>query len=377
MAARKRRLLFVVNQAAYFASHRLALAEAARAAGWQVAIALPAGPGLEKIQATGLDTLLVPLSRSGLRPDRELASLWALRLRLRAFDPDLVHCVALKAVALGGLAARLSAPRSGRVFAISSLGHVFTDTGLKARLVAAGFRALLPWLAAGRSRIIVQNDADRTALAALPGLSGKLRLIEGAGVDLEAIRPRAAPEGPVKVLLAARLIRKKGVADYAEAGRLLTARGLDMELLVAGAPDPDNPETLTREELTAWQAAGALTWLGPRDDVPDLLGRSHIACLPSYYGEGVPKFLLEAAAAGLPLVTTDTPGCNSIARHEETGLLVPPRDPTALATALARLAEDPALRGRLGQGARQRAVAAFGLEGVIARTLALYEELAP
>ena len=368
------RLLYLVNDAGYFLSHRLPLAQAARRAGWEVHVATPPSEKLELVSAEGLSPHTLPMSRSGLRPDRELRCLLATRRLLLDLRPDLLHCVALKAVVHGGLAARL-AGIAPVIHSIAGLGHVFTETGPSARLIQAGFRRLLPLVAGRHGRFILQNHADFDRLDAIPALRGRNRLIAGSGVDLEVYRALPEPEGPVTVLMASRLIRKKGVADFVEAARRLRAEGLGTRFLLAGEPDPGNPSTITREELETWHAEGAVEWLGRREDIPALLAGSHIACLPSYYGEGVPKTLIEAAAAGRPAVTTSMPGCADIIRDGKNGLLIPPRDVGALTAALRRLIEDAALRQRLGTRGREIVAAEFSLQRVIDETLSLYDEL--
>ena len=371
-----RRLLYIVNEAGYFLSHRRALAEAAQAAGWEVQVAIAAGPEQAKIAAAGFAVHSLPLSRSGLRLDRELGALLATWRLLRRVRPDLLHCVALKALVHGGLAAKLAGVPA-RVFAVAGLGHVFTDGSPKSRLLRFGFARLIPFLASANSRIVVQNPEDRDRLAVDDRVRQRLVLIPGSGVDLERFRPQPEPEGEVAVVLPSRMIWKKGIGDFVEAARSLRAAGVTARFLLAGDSDPGNPAAIPRAQLAAWAEEGAVEWLGFQDDMAALLARCHVVCLPSFYGEGVPKSLIEGAAAGRALVTTDMPGCRDIVRDGENGLLVPAQAPAALAAALRRLIEAPALRRRLGEKGRQIAAAEFGLPQVNARTLALYEELRP
>jgi len=369
-----RRLLYIVNQANYFLSHRLALAKAAQAAGWEVQVATAAGPDQAKIAAAGFTTHNLPLSRSGLRLDRELRALLATWRLLRQVQPDLLHCVALKAVVLGGLAAKLAGVPA-RVFAVAGLGHVFIDSGLKNRLTRIAFKGLLPLLVSANSRVIVQNPDDQAHLGISGGVRRRLVLIAGAGVDLERFQARPEPSGEVAVVLPSRMIWTKGIGEFVEAACRLRTAGVRARFLLAGDSDPGNPAAIPHEQLTAWTADGSVEWLGFQHDMAALLASCHIVCLPSFYGEGVPKSLIEGAAAGRALVTTDTPGCRDIVRDGENGLVVTPQDPEALTTALHRLIEDPALRQRFGKRGREIAVAEFGLDKVIARTLALYREL--
>ncbi len=225
--------------------------------------------------------------------------------------------------------------------------------------------------------MILQNPDDLERLAAAGAARQRLVLIAGSGVDLQRITPQPEPDGPVAVLLASRMIWKKGVAILVEAARRLRAEGVAARFLLAGDSDPGNPAAIPPAQLADWAREGVVEWLGFEDDMPALLAGSHIVCLPSSYGEGVPKSLIEGAAAGRPLVTTDTPGCRSIARDGENGILVPPENPDALAAALRRLIEDPALRRQMGARGRAIAEAAFGLDRVNAETLALYRDLLP
>lgn len=370
------RLLYLVNDAAYFLSHRLALAQAARDAGWDVHVATAPSPPQQQIRDAGFPAHDLPLSRSGLRPDRELRALFATCRLLRRLKPDLVHCVALKATVTGGLAARIGSVPA-RVFAIAGLGHVFTEKDWKSRGLGLMFEALFPLLVSDRSRVIVQNRDDLQRIAMNDRLRGRVILIAGSGVDLDRYRPSAEPDGPVTILLASRMIWKKGIGDYVEAAKRLASQGLGIRFLMAGASDLGNPASISERQLAAWNRDGPVQWLGQRSDMPALLSACQVFCLPSYYGEGIPKCLIEAAAAGRPIVTTDMPGCRDIVRHDENGLLVAPRDIEGLAAAIRRVAADPALRRRYGKRGREMACADFGLSGVIDQTMAVYRDLAP
>jgi len=173
------------------------------------------------------------------------------------------------------------------------------------------------------------------------------------------------------------MLKSKGVGEFAAAAIKLKRTGSAAKFVLAGEPDPGNPATVTREQLIAWQRDGAIAWIGFCDDMPALLARSHIVCLPSSYGEGVPLALLEAAAAGKPIVASDIAGCREVVRHGDNGLLVPPRDGDALAAALGRLIGDGKLRRRFGERSREIAVQEFGAEQAIADTLAIYRQLSP
>ena len=370
------RLLFVVNQARFFVTHRLPLAVAAAQAGYDVHVAVPNGPSVERVEAAGLPVHPVAFDRGGMNPVADARTLGALYRLYRALRPDLVHHVTVKPVLYGSLAAR-AAGVPAVVNAVSGLGYLEIARGRRARAARAVVRGLYAHAFHHRAlRVIFQNPDDRAGFEASGIVApGQAVTILGSGVDLDAFAPRAAPPGPPVVVLAARMLWDKGVGEFVEAARRLRAGGVPARFVLVGGTD-ENPTGVPRATLDAWARERVVEWWGQRDDMPRVLGEAAVVCLPSYR-EGCPKVLLEAAACGRPAVTTDVPGCRDVVRHGEGGLLVPARDPAALAAALGRLLADPVERARSGRRARQRAEQQFGVEQVIAATLAIYGELAP
>jgi glycosyltransferase involved in cell wall biosynthesis len=378
---RRPKLVFLVTEDWYFWSHRLALARGARDAGWEVVVATRVRAHGEAIRDAGFRLRPIDWRRRGdgffgaLRAILEIARLY------RAERPDLVHHVALKPVVFGGLARRLAFPRPRyrprRVDAVMGLGSGFSRKGL-----GAGLRRPLLRLALGRlggergGRIIVQNADDAAALAGFGVAAARIALIRGSGVDIARFRPLREPEGEsVTVALVARMLRDKGVLDAVAAVRRLRERGLPVSLLLAGPPDPDNEGSLDAAALEALAREPGIEWLGQVDDVRQVWRRAAIAVLPTTYGEGLPKALIEAAACARPVVATDVAGCREIVVPGETGMLVPPHDVEALAAALAGLARDRAGRRRMGAAGRALVERSFA-EGIVVRqTLALYEAL--
>lgn len=371
-----RRLLFVVNNPAFFMSHRLPVAQAAQRAGYDVHVATMDGPTVADIVALGMTHHVIPMTRSGKRPLQELGTLLALLRLFRRLRPRVVHLVTIKPVLYGGIAARL-ARVPGMVAAISGLGFVFLSNSLKMRLVRSVV-ARLYRLALGHpnSRVIFQNASDRDLLKSLGAVRDEqVVLIRGAGVDLDlcqALPEPAAP--PVVATMVARLLRDKGVWEFVEAARLLRARGVPVNMRLVGGVDAGNPTSATPAEVEAWQREGCVEALGERSDVPQLYAASHIAVLPSYR-EGLPKSLIEAAACGRAVVTTDVPGCRDAIDPDKTGLLVPVRDPQALADAIARLVDDAALRHSMGVAGRALAEREFNIERVARIHVELYDTL--
>lgn len=371
-----RRLLFVVNNPAFFMSHRVPVALAAQRAGYDVHVATMDGPAVADIEALGMTRHAIPMTRSGKHPLQELGTLLALLRLFRRLRPQVVHLVTIKPVLYGGIAARL-ARVPGMVAAISGLGFVFLSNSLKMRLVRAVV-ARLYRLALGHrnSRVIFQNGADRDLLKLLGAVRDEqVVLIRGAGVDLDLCRALPEPPAPpVVVTMVARLLRDKGVQEFVQAARLLRERGVPVTMRLVGGVDAGNPASATPAEVEAWQREGCVQALGERADVPQLYADSHIAVLPSYR-EGLPKSLIEAAACGRAVVTTDVPGCRDAIDPGKTGLLVPVRDPQALADAIARLAGDATQRQAMGAAGRALAEREFNIERVARIHVDLYDTL--
>jgi glycosyltransferase involved in cell wall biosynthesis len=354
------------------------MARAARDAGFAVAVACRAGLHRARLEAEGFRVLpLRHLRRESLNPWTEARAVAELTALYRRERPVLVHHVAMKPVLYGALAARLAGVPAV-VNALAGMGFVFTATSAKARVlrpaILAAFRLLLN---RPGSRVLVQNADDR-ALFVDRGLvpADRVALIPGSGVDTDAFIPMPEPPCPPVALCVARLLWDKGIGELVEAARLLRERGVALRIRVAGDPDPANPRTIPEQTIQAWTAEGLVEFLGRRDDIAALTAASHIAVLPSYR-EGMPKSLLEAAACGRPLVTTDVPGCRALVEDTVNGLLVPVQDALALANALERLALDAPLRQRLGQKARRQAEEIYSERAIGHAVVDLYRSLLP
>lgn len=375
----RRRLAVVVNDPAFFLSHRREIAEAAQDAGWEVVLITPPEPAsaVATIRAAGFAHVPLEMGRGKIQPGRDIAVIGRLRAVFRRLAPDLVHLVTIKPVVYGGVAARLAGVPAV-VAAITGLGFLFISEGRRERAIRA-LLAPMYRLALNRpgAAVIFQNLDDRAVIEGLgvrPG--GGTEMIRGSGADLSLYRPDAAPEAPPLVVAVSRLLYDKGAAEFVEAARLLKSRGSPARFVWVGAPDPANPASVEPETEARWAAEGAAEFWGQSQRVPEILARASLAVLPSYR-EGMPKALIEAAAAGRAVVTTDVPGCRDAIEPGVSGLLVPVRDSGALAEAIARLLDDPARRAAMGRAGRALAERAFAVEGVVERHLALYDRLAP
>jgi glycosyltransferase involved in cell wall biosynthesis len=368
------RLLYVVSEDWYFLSHRLPMARAARDADFEVHVATNVADGAAAILGEGFFLHAVPFARGRLSPLATWRTIRTLRMLQQQLAPAVAHRVALQPVVLGALAA-LGLPGAS-VNAITGLGYTFTSGSARARMARFAIGAALQLLVnRARSVALVQNSDDAAMLAALKFPATRVALIAGSGVDVVRLRPLPEPAGPPTIAFVGRLIDIKGVRTLVAAHRLLRAKYPTITLLIAGTPDPANASSIPEDEVRRWVRDDDVICLGHVADIATVWARASIAVQPSRGGEGLPKSLLEAAACGRPLVASDVPGCREIAIAGETGLLVPPDNPPALALAIGRLIAAPDLRARYGAAARRLAVERFSADGIGRQTVDLYREL--
>jgi len=372
----RKKLIFVVTEDWYFVSHRLGLAVLAQRAGYDVVVVTRDGQHGARIRDAGLRLRSISFNRGGLSPLQDIRTLLSLIWIYLREAPDLVHHVALKPVVYGSLAARVVGVR-GIVNALGGLGYIFSTKGFLPRLILTCVKPLLRVALSGsNTRLIVQNSDDRDRLCRNGFADLKnIRLIRGAGVDPnEFYRDSTTNQVPL-VILPARLLRQKGVLEFVAAARTIRAKGVKARFALVGKPDLDNRSSVTQTEIDAWVAEGAVEYWGWREDMANVLSQTDIVCLPTFYGEGLPKTLLEGAASGCALIATDIPGCREVVRHGETGWLIPTQDVSALVAALEEAIGQPALRQRFGAAARELVSSHLTLAGVAQETLLVYKEL--
>jgi glycosyltransferase involved in cell wall biosynthesis len=370
------RILYFVNVGWFFLSHRLPLARAARASGYEVHVACSVDDPAEaeRIRAEGF---IVHVLR-GARGARTLGESWRLARDLNALlsrlRPQILHNVTLRQVLLGGALARIRGVPTC-VCALTGLGFVFTDPD-RHRWARHAVCRLLGWVTAGRGAVLLlQNHDDRGLLERLGAVRpGRSIVIQGSGVDVDAFSVRPQPAGEPWVVLPARLLRDKGIDEFCAAAAELRRRGCSIRFAIAGGLDPRNPSAYTEADINGLARSSGVELWGHRPDMQVVYQHAAVVCLPSYR-EGFPKVLREAAAIGRAIVTTDVPGCRDAVEPGRTGLLVPARDSAALADAIASLAGDELLRARMGEAGARRVRERFSERHVIEQTLALYDRM--
>lgn len=371
------RIMFVVNSPSFFISHRYAIAHYANKLGYEIHIAgAIERDAILKIEKAGFLFHEITFSRNGKSPFIEFNTIVALYSLFKRVKPDIVHLITIKPYLYGGIVARfVKVPCV--VSAVAGLGILFSSTDIKYKLLKI---LLYPFyrLAFGHDnqKVIFQNINDRDALVNWGVISAcKPTLIRGSGVDLRLYSYLPEPAGIPIIAFAARLLVDKGVEIFAEASRILKMRQVQARFWLIGVPDPGNSNTVTEAQLKKWESEELVELFGFRNDIPDLFSQSNIVTLPSFYGEGLPKVLIEAAACGRAVITTDHPGCRDAIEPNKTGLLIPIKDPVALADAIEYLIENPELRKNMGASGRSLAEREFSIEKIVESHMEIYQSL--
>lgn len=367
------KILLFANTSWYLYNFRLPLAEALRSAGHEVILVSPSDDYSQKLTDAGFMWIDFPLSRKGRNPFFEVVTLFRLITLYRNAKPDLVHHFTIKCVVYGSLAARWTGIKSV-INAITGLGYVFIGNS-KSQTILRWLIILLYRFSLKGTRVVFQNEDDlRQFLEYTLVDRDQSEIIRGSGVDIQRFTVSPFPEGMPVVVLPARMLWDKGVAEFVSAARQLRKEGIIARFILAGDTDDDNPAAVPNKTLKGWQKEGIVEWMGWQSDMPSVYATSTIVCLPSYR-EGLPKTLIEAAACGRPLIATDVPGCREVIIPGKTGLLSVVRDVETLTNCLRTMIQDRDSWYRMGQEARKLAEDEFSTGRIINETMQIYSKL--
>jgi glycosyltransferase involved in cell wall biosynthesis len=370
------KVILFANTAWYLYNFRLPLAQALVDQGYQVVLLSPGEePYHQLLQENGFQCLTIHMQRRRLNPFAEIQTLWKIFQLYRREQPDIVHHFTIKPVLYGSLVGHLL--RIRRIInAVTGLGYIFVSESLIAKLLRTVAKFTYR-LALQKTLVIFQNPDDLSLFLQMRLVKpAQTTLIRGSGVAVERFLPKEEPPGIPLIILPARMLWDKGIKEFVEAARHFKTKGIQARFALVGSPDPGNPRSVPVEALENWHRAGTIEWWGWCEEMASVYQTAHIVCLPTRYGEGTPKSLLEAAACGRPIIATDVPGCREIVQDGYNGYLISTLDPDALANALQKLIEDPGERQRMGKNGRQLAVAEFALNRVIEETLSVYAKSA-
>jgi glycosyltransferase involved in cell wall biosynthesis len=371
-------LCYFVNVDWYFGLHWKARAKAAIDDGWQVhLITGGGGDALDDIRKIGVKCHALPVKRSSVNPFDIMKTCLTLRRALKMIKPDILHCITTVANLSGGIVARML--RLPVVFSVPGTGWVFSSPTVKARLVRhlviIGYR----WISNNRKSIFIFENYDDEIMFRKCRMLGAARseVILGAGVDTDLYSPfKVDPAGSVlRFMFAARLLKSKGLPYLVQAGKQLHAAGYTFEILICGLDDHESPDAIEASQISTWQAFPFVKWLGPQREMQSVLQQADVVVLPTLYGEGVPRILIEAASCGLAVIATDMPGCREVVRHQQNGILVEAGDVNSLARAMLAFIENPELCRCYGDAGRQLILSEFDQIYVNSATVGLYREL--
>jgi glycosyltransferase involved in cell wall biosynthesis len=375
----KGNLLFFATEDWYFAMHFLHFAVAAQNEGWNVKLVCNTGQkgehALEQIKAANITVIPLKLSRTSITPIADLKAFFKVFSIVKAWQPNLIHAIALKPILFCEVYSRLF--KIPVLSMMTGLGFVFASETLKARLIKPFMLGLLKLIFINKiNHLSMLNNDDAQWANTNIGLSkDQIELLPGVGVDTQRFKPAPEPSKPFKLAYVGRMLKDKGLFELIEAIKSLKFQGISIELLMAGAPDPSNPASISEQQIKDWQKEELCSYHGHISDVPAFINKAHALALPSYR-EGMPTCILEAAAAGLPAVSTLVPGCRDAVIDNQTGYLVNHKDSAALAVAIKKLVENPEIRKKMGEKARENVIKNFSQKIVKEKILTLYSKLA-
>lgn len=369
------KILYLVNCSNFFRTHFVNLAISVKQRGHEVCVA--AGNDIQKeyLESLGFSFVLIPLSRSGKGIAGELFSIFAIFRLIQKISPDYIHTFTIKPVLYGGGVSKIFSPfrKTKIISSITGLGSASMAQSRKGKMLWSFLKMLYRLSLSGKkTKVLFENEDDRAFfLDSKIVTQSQTEIINGAGVDVNEFSPRSPNSSLTLVVFVARLLRDKGVDEYITAGKILKELNVPVELLLIGSTDPNNPSSMSDEDIAEANEKKYIKALGFRTDIAKCYQNAHIACLPSYR-EGLPKSLIEAAACGLPIITTDVPGCRQMVHNGKNGVLVPAKNSHALAMAIKDLVENSGKRKKMGQESRNIAESKYSNEMIIESFFRVY-----
>ena len=368
-----KRIVYLINNVGFFVSHRLPLAE--EAIDNEIETFLISGlPGSQVIEEKALNQIskhnithfTVPFSAQGINPFKETFNLFKIVKLLRQIKPNLLHAASPKGILLASLANLLIGSEL-LILSISGMGFLYAadSRNIVIRVIRVLFISLLFCsINLRKTKIIVQNKDDyKFWNRIISSKRSSIEIIPGSGVNIKEYEGISPDKNSKVILFPSRLLIEKGILDFVKAAEIILNKGYKWKFVVAGTADYESPGSISEEEIAEWTNQGIIEWLGHQNNMPQIYQQSSIVCLPSYR-EGLPKSLLEAAAAGLPIITTDVVGCREAIIHNQTGLLVPHKRPEKLANAIQKLIENPDIRYQYGKNGKKLAIEKFCLNKI-------------
>ena len=372
----RERILFVVSEDWYFYSHRLYLAKVAAASGFKVGLLSHFSNHKKLIEKEGIITFNWLLKRSSKNIIKEITAIKGVTSSIKTFKPDIIHAVAMKPVLYSSIASYFLGLKN-RVYALAGLGHVFTSNKKYFIVLRFCMEFFLKFLLKTHKTILILQNPEDQEVVLNAGIINQshIRLIRGAGVDMELFSFSPIPKGIPIIILPSRMLWAKGILDFINCAKIINKDKKIARFILIGAPDNQNPDSIPKEKLEEWSKSDLIEWWGHQSDMVKVYHKSTIICLPTTYGEGLPKALLESASCARPIVTYDRPGCREIVRDRYNGFLVKPKDINDLANKISQLLKNPNLCIQMGRNGRRMVKENFTQEIIAEQTIKVWEEL--
>jgi glycosyltransferase involved in cell wall biosynthesis len=372
-ARAKRRIVLFSNTDWFMYQFNLGMAQELEKCGYSVMMLSPKGQYSRQLSESNVRYISVPFSRTSLNPWSQIKFIiWMWRFLVNE-KIDVVHNFTIKNVVIGSVAARLAGVKI-IVNELTGMGYMYTSRAFKARLIKFLIELCLKIIVRLKGvRMVLLNNSDYFLFKnKIAKRGGVIYLVLGVGIDCKKFSFDPVPhDGALRVVLPARMLKDKGVVEFVEASRIIKGKGLEIEFILAGGCDPANPTSVPEVEIKKWQDQGLVKWLGHNDNIVEVYRSVDIVVLPSYR-EGLPTSLTEAAACGLPLISTSVAGCEDVVQNGVNGLLVPPQDPASLVTAIEYLAKNPDVRKSFGFASRRVAIEKFSKEVIYGQRVKMY-----
>lgn len=369
----KKKILFICNTDWFFVSHRLPIAIEALNSGYEIHIATNLKSKKNYLEKLNINCHNIFFERYKLSPIKDLIVSCKILFLIAKIRPDIVHSITIKPVLLGGLALRIF-PKINYIVSISGLGYVFSsDISIKSFLTK--FLVKILYLVALRRKnlhMIFQNLNDIKVISNI--LKKKIdnyTLIPGSGVDLNKYKPKPFPKGEPVILFAARLLKSKGIYEFVNTAKIIK----NARFIIVGKFDKESDDSISQNELDDWVNSGIVEYWGFKDDMHEIINLAHMIIFPSFYGEGLPKILIEAAACGRPVITTDQHGCKDSVDNNITGFIVPKRDVNSIVKCVNLLLKFPDKLNKMSKKSRNLAEKKFDIKFVIHKHLIIYKKI--
>ena len=371
----KNKIIFLVNGDSFFISHRLLIAKKLLLEGYEVHIATEFSNHRKMLSKMGFKLHNISFNKNSVNLLKTILPIFQIFFLIRKIKPNIIHLISLKPIILGGLVSLIS-PVNSMVISITGLGSMFIKNGIFSRIRENIFILLYRVVFLFPNfKVILQNNDDLKYQIKKANLKkNKTEIIKGSGVDLNTVKFTKIPENQPIILMACRIIGDKGILEYIKSIQYLKKYNFKGKFYLAGNIDFTNPSAIKESTINHWHQKKIVNYIGYQNDISKIIKKSTIVVLPSYR-EGFPKILMEAAACGRPVITTNVPGCKDAVINNITGILIPPKNYIALANAIKNILNNKKKLKKIGKAARKHALENFDVNDVVSHHLHIYKTL--